>query len=273
MARPARRWRGMAWIASVGVGAGAGAAHAQPAPPPLPASSSTSTAAPDGASPSPAPSSTTASGRPRPPPPPPPPPGGYYVPQGAAPPYYPPPAATPAPSYYPPPGGGPPYYPPAPGAPAQAAHPASSTPPAILPVYDPDQPIPEGYRLTSRPTVGVLGMGIGLFSAGWVTAVVTGIALGEEARKEPGGTDPNAFIPMYFPVAGPLVTLAILKPGPAEMGLLITDGIFQVAGSVGILVGSLKRSYRLVYTGEKASFEVTPAFGAGYAGVQTTGSF
>lgn len=254
-----RRRRGMTWVVAGVVAAGAGAAHAQPAPPDLPPPS---TAAPQPASP-PAPSSST-SARP-PPPPPPPPPYGY------------PPAAAPAPGVdngapgrhaapsapYP----GPTYYAPS-GVPAQ-----NGAPPPVLPVYDPDQPVPQGYRLQSRPTVGLLGMGIGMFSAGYVTSVVMGIVLMEEAKKDPTLPDQSVYIPMYIPVAGPFITMAVMRPGPAEIGLLLTDGIFQLAGSLGILVGSLKRSYRLVYTGEAASLQLAPAAGMGFGGLQATGQF
>lgn len=217
---------------------GASAAHAQPVPLPRP---------PHPAAPPGLPAPPSPPGVPPLPPPPPGPPPGYEVapPPGPAPPYYAPPAATPA----------------------------ATAPPPVLPVYDPDQPVPQGYRLQSRPTVGLLGMGIGLFSTGWVTAVVMGIAFGEEAKDDPNGPDASNFIPLYFPVAGPFVTMAVLKPGPAELGLLLADGVFQIAGSVGILVGSLKRSYRLIYTGETASVEVLPAAGAGYFGLQTMGHF
>jgi hypothetical protein len=180
---------------------------------------------------------------------------------------HPPPPPPPPPPYSPPAAPGPTYYPPS-GVASQ-----SGAPPPVLPVYDPDQPIPQGYRLQSRPTVGVLGMGIGMFSAGWVTSVVMGIVLMEEAKKDPNGPDASAFVPMYIPVVGPFVEMAVLRPGPAELGLLITDGIFQLAGSVGILVGSLKRTYRLVYTGETASVELAPAAGKGFGGLLATGQF
>lgn len=233
-----RRWQGLAWMAAVMVTVAAQAAHAQPRPP-LP--------------PVPAPPLPPVPGPPLPPVPvgpqpplppiPPPPPGYEVVPVQAAPP--PPPAATPA----------------------------STTPPPVLPVIDPDQPVPAGYKLQSRPTVGVLGMGIGTFSAGWVTTLAMGIVLSEEAKKNPDGPDPSTFIPMYFPVAGPFVTMAVWKPGPAELGLLLTGGLFQVAGSIGILVGSLRRTYRFVYVGETVSLEVSPSAGPGLAGLTTTGHF
>jgi hypothetical protein len=239
--------RSMAWMAACVIAAWAGAAHAQHVPlpprPPLPAP-------PLPAPPLPGPPTHAI------PPPPPPPPPAYPDP---------PPVVQTAPA-----APGPTYYPPS-GVANQ-----SGAPPPVLPVYDPDQPVPQGYKLQSRPTVGVLGMGIGTFSAGWVTAVVMGIVLSEEAKKDPNGPDPSVFIPMYFPVAGPFITMAVMRPGPAEIGLLMTDGIFQLAGSVGILVGSLNRTYRLVYTGEgaaAASVEIAPAAGMGFGGLQATGHF
>lgn len=253
-----RRTWGVAWVAVGVVAAGAGAAQAQPAPPPLPPASSSAAPPPLPPAATAAPSSSATGARPPPPPPPPPPPYDYAPPAGPAPTYYQPPAG-PAPTYYQPPAG--------------PAGPAAGAPPPVLPVYDPDQPIPAGYRLQSKPTVGVLGMGIGTFSVGYVSAVVMGIALGEDAKKNPDGPDSSVFTPMYFPLVGPFVTMAVLKPGPAEIGLLLADSVFQIAGSVGILVGSLKRTYRLVYTGETASVELLPAAGAGYGGLQAVGQF
>jgi hypothetical protein len=177
-------------------------------------------------------------------PPPPPPPPGYS------------PYAVPGPTYYP-----------APGTPA-----APDAPPPVLPYWEPGNPIPQGYKPVSKPTAGLLGMGIGILSAGWTTAAVVGAVAQAGASQTPGG-NPGAWVPMYFPVVGPFLTMAILQPGPAEVGLLLSDGIFQIAGTVGVLVGSLKRTYRLVYTGETASIELTPAAGPGFWGLRTTALF
>lgn len=221
-------------------------------PPPLPASSATSTPPP---LPAPTSQPSGSSAKPPPPPPPPPPPSATTTAQRPPPPPPPPYAPYPAP--------GPTYY--APTSPP-------GTPPPVIPAWDPDGPVPAGYKPVSRPAVGLLGMGIGLLSAGWVTAVVAGgIAFGQ-AKKDAGGR-PDVWVPMFFPVAGPFVTLAMLQPGPAESGLLICDGLFQLAGSVGVLVGSLKRTYKLVYTGETASLQVTPMGGPGTFGAVATGQF
>lgn len=193
-------------------------------------------------------------------------------------------ASQPPPGYAPAPGvpgvppgvppvPGRPYYAPVPGVPPQVAPPSQSGPAPILP-WEPGAPVPEGYRPQSRPTSALLGVGIGLLSAGWVTAVVTGGVMVDDADK---AGDPNApaagtFVPMFFPVAGPFITMAVWKPGPAEMGLLITDGIFQVAGAAGVLAGALKQTHRLVYVGPSAgTLRVEPVIGLGYAGI--SGSF
>ncbi|MBK8255057.1 MAG: hypothetical protein IPK82_20655 [Polyangiaceae bacterium] len=214
-------------------------------PPPLPASSS-------------APSVPTAVSQP--------PPG--YAPVPGAPGVPPVPGAPGVP-----PVPGRPYYAPAPGVPPQVAPPSQSGPAPILP-WEPGAPVPDGYRPQSRPTSALLGVGIGLLSAGWVTAVVTGGVMVDDADKS---GDPNApaagtFVPMFFPVAGPFITMAVWKPGPAEMGLLITDGIFQVAGAAGVLAGALKQTHRLVYVGpSEATLRVEPVLGLGYVGI--SGSF
>lgn len=145
-----------------------------------------------------------------------------------------------------------------------------------MPYPDTDAPVPEGYRVDSRPVVGYLGIGIGMLTAGWATSAFAGAIAADHAESNPG-PPPEAWTPMYFPVAGPFVALATVRPGPAEMGLMLTGGIFQTAGLLGILLGSLRRTYRLVRVADTApaaaSIEVIPAAGAGFVGLQTTGHF
>ena len=270
--------RAVASLLLVALGSDATNVHAQPTPPdgpapPLP---------PPGAS-TPPPLPPASSARPPGPPPAPPPgtpPGRAAAPSRPAP----PPPPPPPPYYYPP--GGTPYYP-APPAVAPAA--TSTEPPTYLPYPDTDAPVPEGYRVDSRPGAGLLGIGIGMLTAGWATSAVVGAIAADHAEGNPGpnNIDPDVWTPMYIPVAGPFVTLATLRPGPAEAGLLLTGGIFQTAGLLAILLGSLRRTYRLVRTGSEpvqsassraslldlSSVEVAPAVGAGLLGLTTTGRF
>lgn len=185
------------------------------------------------------------------------------------PPYFPPQPPAPGPSYYPPTGSVP-----APPALAPVAT-APAEPPATLPYSDTDAPIPEGYRPVSKPSVGYLGIGIGMLSAGWVSAIVAGAVASDAAKKDksPDAVSADAWLPMYVPVAGPFVTIVTTHQGPAGMGLLLCDGIFQTAGLLGVLIGSLKRSYKLVRTEASATVQVAPAVGLGFTGLSASGQF
>jgi hypothetical protein len=151
------------------------------------------------------------------------------------------------------------------------APPAQVGPPAILP-WDPSDPVPEGYMPQSKPAAGYLGIGIGMLSAAWVTSGVVGGVLYDSLRKSPSPTrpSPDVMVPLFVPVAGPFVTAAMLKAGPGETGLLLGDGIFQVAGAVAIVTGALKRTYRLVRAAPVAELSLTPVLGPSYAGISGT---
>ena len=236
-------------LAAAALVAGAGAAHAQPRlpVPPLP----------------PAPPVVHPPLPPAPPVPiPPPPPVVVETPPAAAPGYYPAADAPPPP-------------PPA----AQPPPPPPAEPPAVINGWQPDDPIPEGYRKVSKPNAGYLGIGIGMFSAGWVSAIVAGAVETDDASKatKPGALKPSAWVPMFFPLAGPFITIITAKQGtesPAGLGLLLCDGIFQAASVLGILVGSMRWTHKLVRVGGlEATVDVTPAAAPGFAGVQTIGHF
>lgn len=200
------------------------------------------------------------------------------------PPLPPPPPPLPAPPLPPPPtvvvdtapADGPAYYPPPAGQPAAAPPAQPAQPPPVINGWQPDDPVPEGYRKISKPNVGYLGIGIGMFSAGWVSAVVAAAAETDAASKakDPGALRPSAWLPLFFPLAGPFITIVSAKQGPAGMGLLLCDGIFQAAGVLGIIVGATRWTHRLVRVGGvDLTLDVSPAAGPGFAGIQTIGQF
>jgi len=135
--------------------------------------------------------------------------------------------------------------------------------------------VPEGYRVVTRPSVGYLGIGIGMLSAGYTTAIVSGAVASADAKRDtrPDAVGSDAWIPMYIPVVGPFITIVTTNQGPAGMGLLMCDGIFQTAGLLGILLGSLRTTHKLVPTGLLETVEVAPAVGTGVVGFQATGQF
>ncbi|MBW2453105.1 MAG: hypothetical protein JRI68_01265 [Deltaproteobacteria bacterium] len=205
-------------------------------------------------------------GQTRPPPPPPrgAPPYGYRPQQGYPPPHgYPPapPAHAYPPQAYPPP-----------------APPRAPSPPRVVYHWDPDVPPPDGYELDSNINTGLLGAGIGLLSAGWLISVMVA-AIGAKAEEEEEGDreeldsiSPDDWAPLYIPIAGPFIAFSTLEPGVNGTGVLIADGLLQIAGTLGIVFSFLDTEYKIVRR-NKAQIDVTPAVGVGYQGLQLTGSF
>ncbi len=156
---------------------------------------------------------------------------------------------------YPPPYGYPPPY--------AAPPPAAPRPerPVVIPDWDPDVPVPKGYQMIDGVNGRLIGAGIGLLSAGWLTsALVGGLAQAD------GGSSADDWTPLYFPVAGPFAAIATLDPKPAGLGLLLADGILQVGGALGIVVGILDTRYKLVRVSD-SSVRFTPIIGQGFQGL------
>ncbi len=200
-----------------------------------------------------------ATGRPWPPPPPP---------RGAQPYGHPPPRAYP-PQAYPPPAYAPPPAPPQP-----------SGPPRVVYHWDPDLPPPEGYKLDSSINGALLGGGIALLCTGWLTSVMVA-AIGAKAEEDAEADDlearldsvsPADWAPLHIPVVGPFIAFQTLDPGTSGTGVLIADAVVQVAGTLGIIFSFLDSEYRIVRQ-NKAQLELTPVAGAGYQGLQLSGSF
>lgn len=195
----------------------------------------------------------------RPPPPPPrgAPPYGQRPPQG----YPPPPAHAYPPHAYPPP-----------------APPKEPSPPRVVYHWDPDVPPPDGYKLDSNINTGLLGAGIGLLAGGWLTSVMVA-AIGAKAEEEEEGDlneldsiAPEDWAPLYIPIAGPFIAFGTLDPGVNGTGVLIADGLVQIAGMLGIVFSFVDTEYKIVRR-NKAQIDLTPAVGVGYQGLQLTGSF
>ena len=176
-------------------------------------------------------------------------------------------------------------YPPPP--PAQAyphqpypppAAPQEPSPPRVVYHWDPDVPPPDGYELDSNINTGLLGAGIGLFAGGWLVSVMVA-AIGAKAEEEEEGDlseldsiSPDDWAPLYIPLAGPFIAFSTLEPGVNHTGILIADGLVQIAGALGIVFSFVDTEYKIVRR-NKAQVELTPAVGAGYQGLQLTGSF
>jgi hypothetical protein len=257
-----------AWMGAFGVAVAvvmtAGAAGAQepvPAPAPRPTPPPARPPAPPPAAPPPAAPAQPYYPQPYPPP-------VYYAPQ----PYYPPPPY--GPPQYGPPQYGPPQYGPPP--PYPAYRPKEEGPPQVVYGWDPDRPAPDGYRMVSTPNGRLIGVGIALFSSGYVTAIVSAAVAGkveeDEALDDADGVLPEDWNMLYIPVAGPFITIRTVDASPSGTGLLIADGILQTGGVLSFIIGLVDRDYKVVRD-DRSDVGVVPSAPGASAGLSAVGSF
>ena len=148
--------------------------------------------------------------------------------------------ASAAPAAYPP---GPYPYPYPPGfVPYRTPYPLDLGPlPETLP-YQEGRAIPPGYRLERRVTRKLAIPGISILGGMWLGSVVAAAVL----------LDQRNTVPLFFPVAGPFITLHTADVNPASAGeptlaiALIFDGVAQTAGAALVLAGLLMKEPILV---------------------------
>ena len=173
-------------------------------------------------------------------------------------------------SGYPPPG----YPPPAVMVPAAPARPQ---PPPVIYDWDPDVPPPAGYKVVDRPNGRMIGTGIALFVTGYLmSALVAAVASSAESDEiDPleDGVTADDWAPLYIPVAGPFIALETLDPNPAGVGMLVLDGILQVGGVAGIVLGVVDRRHKAVWTHQVGRFEIQPEAGLQFRGIRARAHF
>lgn len=167
--------------------------------------------------------------------------------------------APPPPRYAP---YGQPAYPP----PVQY-YPKPAGPPLVFYGWDADVPPPAGYDLRSSPNSKLIGLGVGMFSVGYVTAGVVGLVAVSDQRP----ADADDWYPLFVPIAGPFVAMGTLEASTGETGVLLADGILQVAGLLAIIGGALDTRYKLVRTqvglSDDVVVDVMPTIGASGSGL------
>lgn len=171
---------------------------------------------------------------------------GAAQPQPAAPPSAAPMAPAPAaPAAYPPG----PYPHPYPYPPGVAPYPTPYPPyplqldplPETLP-YQEGRSIPPGYHLERRVTRKLAIPGISILGGMWLGSVVAAGVLLQQRNT----------VPLFFPVAGPFITLHTADVSPASAGeptlalALIFDGLAQTAGAALVIAGLLMKEPILV---------------------------
>jgi hypothetical protein len=195
-----------------------------------------------------------------------------------------PPPQPPPPLVYYPPQPPPAYYAPPPLV-AQPVAPAREEPPLVVYNWDPDAPAPAGYQTVEHVNGRMIGVGIGLLSAGWLTSVFVAIVASSRDEDEPLDPDDadqaTDYAALYIPVVGPFVALGTLDPPPSGAGLLVLDGIIQGAGVLGIVLGLVDTRTKLVrmakapkpVAAEIGPVQVRPALGPRLQGFTAKAAF
>jgi hypothetical protein len=145
--------------------------------------------------------------------------------------------------------------------------------------WDPDVPVPEGYELDSDLNGGLLASGIALLGSSWTISVLVAVAatgvISNEDEDEPADADRVTaadWSPLYIPVAGPFVSIHTLRARGAGLGMLLADGLVQIAGVAGIIGGVLDREYKLIPS-QMAELGLAPVLGGSMQGLCLTGRF
>lgn len=142
--------------------------------------------------------------------------------------------------------------------------------------WDPDAPVPKGYRMVDSVNGRTLGIGIALLGTGWFLSIIAGgvgaAAEEDEAVDEADGVTSEDWAVLYVPIVGPLVAIDTLDAKTSGVGVLIADTVLQVGGAAGIVVGIVDRRYRLVRE-DYGFITVTPLVWPGGRGIAAGGRF
>jgi hypothetical protein len=72
------------------------------------------------------------------------------------------------------------------------------------------------------------------------------------------------------PIAGPFITMVTVDASASGAGMLVADGLAQIGGVIGIVVGAVDRRYKIV---RHAGVELELAPGPALGGLSLKGSF
>jgi hypothetical protein len=216
-----------------------------------------------------------------------------------------PPASNRAPDPYVPPQPSTPYSPPAPGAYPQPApgYPPYAPPPVGYPVYyqpldmrpptleyDPDKPIPPGYRVESSARKGFVVSGSIIFGISYGFALAIAAAANEEDQSSYSSGVPYNPGMLYIPIIGPWVALGTMHDAKCSSSyyssycssqdtidawrtLLIIDGVAEVWGAAFVVLGLSWRWRQLVLTDNVRAQIVPVQMGPTGRGLAMVGTF
>ena len=137
-------------------------------------------------------------------------------------------------------------------------------PPRVVYNWDADIPPPDGYTLDWDINARALAGGIGLLSGAYLTSILAA------AVASKSSTNPDAWAPLYAPVAGPFIALGTVDPSSGGFGLLIGDGVMQLGGALAIAIAFIDVRHKLI---RQAGIQVTPIVSADTRGFALEGSF
>jgi hypothetical protein len=130
-------------------------------------------------------------------------------------------------------------------APPRPEPPAPQAPGSIY-GWDDDQPVPPGYRKVTTRNGPMLGAGIALFSSMYSVSTASAAIGGAIDSEDLDGTSSEDWAVLYIPIAGPFLAVHTLDARPSGVGVLVSDGIFQVAGLALLLAGALDSETHLL---------------------------
>lgn len=150
--------------------------------------------------------------------------------------------------------------------------------------YTEGQPVPQGYHVAEEGNTALVAVGAPLFGGLYLITLMAGTVGYDEADQDqenayPGQTfdadeNPDNWIPLFFPIAGPFIAMGTLEPRAPAYIPLILDGLGQTAGLVMFIVGLAVKDKVLVRNDvAKPKIEVAPLVGANGSGVALTGTF
>jgi hypothetical protein len=110
--------------------------------------------------------------------------------------------------------------------------------PIAVRLWTPKDPVPAGYHVERSWHPTEIGAGLGMFAAAYVPSLfVATIGYSDPVKTCDASGCHNPYWPFFFPVVGPLASLATMGPIPARtsdwvVGILAADALTQATGLV-----------------------------------------
>ena len=133
--------------------------------------------------------------------------------------------------------------------------PPTKAPPEVID-WDPDEPVPPGYRSEDRIRKGLVVGGAITSGVLWVGSIIAASVLGSDGDRG------ARHVPLYFPVVGPFIAAGTLPAKDSGLALAIIDGVGQSAGAAMLISGILAEKTVLVrkppMLGDALTIDVSP---------------